>query len=186
MEEYLETLEEDMAGALTALSHELGKIRTGRASPKLIDSIDVEVASYGARMPLNQLATVQAADARLLVVTPWDKSTLTDIEKGIVAAGLGLNPMSDGKILRVPVPPLTAQRRQELVRSVGAAAENAKVAARGTRRSYNDLLRQAEKDGEISEDDLRKALDRIQKATDAIVAKIDEVAAAKESEVREV
>ena len=107
MDEYIEAMEDDLKGAREALGRELLKVRTGRASPKLIDELSVMVASYGSAMPLNQLATVQAPDARLLVVTPWDKTTIGDIERAIIQAGLGLNPNSDGQIIRLPVPPLS-------------------------------------------------------------------------------
>lgn len=116
MEEYLDAMAEDMTAALDALERELLKVRTGRATPKLVEGVQVLVQSYGASMPLNQLATINAPDARLLVITPWDKSTIPDIERGIVQAGLGLNPSNDGQVVRLPVPALTAERRQELVR----------------------------------------------------------------------
>lgn len=186
MDEYLDEAESDMQGALEHLGRELAKVRTGRATPKLLDPVQVEVAAYGTSMPLNQLATVQAADARLLVVTPWDKTTISDIERGIVAAGLGLNPSSDGQVVRVPVPPLTAERRQNLVKQVKAAGEDAKVRVRGVRRDYNDTFKDAEKEGDISEDQLRRYLQKVQDLTDAHVAKVDEAVEAKEAEVEQV
>ncbi|MCB9665948.1 MAG: ribosome recycling factor [Alphaproteobacteria bacterium] len=186
MDEYLEAAEDDMKGAVEHLAKELGAVRTGRATPKLLDTVQVEVQSYGASMPINQLATVQAPDARLLVVTPWDKSTIVDIERGIISAGLGLNPSNDGQVIRVPVPPLTQERRAALVKQVKSAGEDCKVRVRHVRREYNDTFKTGEKDGEISEDALRRLLDKVQELTDAYVAKVDELMAAKEKEVLEV
>ena len=186
MEEYLDEMVNDMKAALEALDASLAKVRTGRATPKLVDGVQVLVASYGATMPLNQLATVQAPDARLLTITPWDKTTITDIERGIVAAGLGLNPSNDGQIIRVPVPALTQDRRKDLVKQVKQAAEAAKVRVRQVRKEYNDIMKQGEKDGDISEDELHRLLAKIQESTDAFVKKIDEVVAAKEAEILEV
>lgn len=186
MDEYLEAMHEDMAKAQEALRGSLAKIRTGRASPALVEGVMVHVASYGAQMPLNQLATVQAADARLLIITPWDKSTLPDIERSIVAADLGLNPSNDGQLIRLPVPALTADRRQELVRQVRKVGEDIKVRLRHIRREYNDIIKGAEKDGEISEDDSRRFLGRIQVATDDNVALVDSSMTSKEAEVQEV
>jgi ribosome recycling factor len=186
MEEYLQSLDDDMNKTVEALVHSLSTVRTGRATPKLVDGVQVNVASYGAVMPLNQLATIQAPDARLLVITPWDKSTMTDIERGIIAAGLGLNPSSDGQVIRVPVPPLTAERRQDLVKQVRKHGEDAKVRLRHVRREYNDIFKDAEGEGDISEDDLRRYLARVQERTDAGVTRVDELMAAKEAEVLEV
>ena len=142
--------------------------------------------SYGATMPINQLATITAPDARLIVITPWDKSTIADIEKGLVAAGLGLNPSNDGQLIRLPVPPLTQERRQELVRLVRKQGEDAKIALRHIRREYNETFKEAEKEGEVSEDDCRRLLQQVQEATDGAVKKVDERVAAKEAEVVEV
>ena len=186
MDEYLEALEADMVGALDSLTKELGKVRTGRATPKLLEGVVVTVQSYGATMPIHQLATIQAPDARLLVVTPWDKGTAADIEKAILAAGLGLNPQSDGQILRVPVPPLTQDRRRDLVKIVRKAGEEAKVRLRNVRREYNDIFKNGEKDGDITEDDCRRLLEKVQVSTDQAVAKVDTLVAKKEEEVLEV
>ncbi len=186
MDEYLEAMADDMRAALESLTRELAKIRTGRATPKLLDGVQVLVQSYGTSMPLNQLATVQAPDARLLVVQPWDKSTIADIEKAIVSAGLGLNPSNDGQVVRIPVPPLTQDRRQELVKLVRKAGEDAKVRVRHVRREYNDIIKNAEKDGEVSEDDSRRHQQRVQEATDETVREVDALVASKEEEVLEV
>lgn len=186
MDEYLESAEDEMKAALEALSGSLAKVRTGRATPKLLDNVHVEVQSYGATMPLNQLATVQAADARLLVVTPWDKSTIGDIEKGIVLAGLGLNPANDGQVIRVPVPALTAERREQLVKSARKTGEESKVSVRHVRREYNDMFKKGQKDGEISEDDMHRLLGNVQELTNTYIAKIEAAVEAKEAEVQEV
>ncbi len=186
MDEYLEAAEEEMAAALEQLARELATIRTGRATPKLLDGVVVEVASYGATMPINQLATVQAADARLLVVTPWDKTTMGDVERAIIAAGLGLNPSNDGSVIRVPVPPLTADRRKDLVKQCRKMAEDAKIRVRAIRREYNETFKTAEKDGDVSEDELHKLLQKVQDLTDKHVAQVDVAVDAKEKEVLEV
>jgi len=186
MDEYLDAMTEDMDKALESLSSNLASVRTGRATPKLVDGVQVQVATYGAVMPINQLATVQAPDARLLVITPWDKTTLSDIERGIVAAGLGLNPSSDGQVIRVPVPPLTAERRQDLVKQVRKFGEDAKVRVRAVRREYNETFRDAEKDKDISEDEMHRLLAKVQESTDAYVKKVDAALEAKEAEVQEV
>lgn len=186
MDEYLEAMEEDMAGVAGSLQKALAKVRTGRATPKLLDGLQVEVASYGAVMPINQLATVQAPDARLLVVTPWDKSTLTDIERSIVAAGLGLNPSNDGQVIRVPVPALTQERRRELVKQVRRAGEDSKVRLRHVRREYNDIFKNGEKDGDISEDENRRLQGLVQESTDQHIQNLSKMVDEKEAEVLEV
>lgn len=186
MDEYLESCKDDMVEALDGLQAQLGKVRTGRATPKLLDPVQVTVQSYGATMPINQLATISAPDARMLVVTPWDKTTITDIERGIVQAALGLNPSNDGQIIRVPVPALTADRRKDLVKQCRKVAEDAKVRVRQVRREYNDIFKTAEKDGEISEDDLRGFLSGVQEVTDAYIKKVDAAVDTKEQEVLEV
>ncbi|MCB9764872.1 MAG: ribosome recycling factor [Alphaproteobacteria bacterium] len=185
-EEFLEAMNEDMDSALDALARSLNTVRTGRASPALIEGVQVDVSSYGARMPLNQLATISAPDPRLLVVSPWDKTTLSDIEKAITVAGLGLNPSSDGSIIRVPIPALTGERRRELARLVGKYAEEAKVQVRRVRKEYNDTFKQMETDKEISEDELKRLFKKVQDATDESVAKVDAAAKAKEKEISEV
>ncbi len=186
MEEYLESLKDDMDKALEGLAKNLASVRTGRATPKLVDGVVVQVASYGASMPINQLATVQAPDARLLVLTPWDKTTINDIQRGIIAAGLGLNPSTDGQVIRVPVPPLTAERRQELVKQVRSYGEDAKVRVRHVRRDYNDIFKSAEDDGDISEDEMHRYLGKVQDATNDYVKKVDQAITDKEAEVQEV
>jgi len=184
--EYLSSMNDDMKGAIDHLKRELATLRTGRASPALLDSVQVHVSSYGATMPINQLATISAPDARLLVVSPWDKSTLADVEKSIGAAGLGLNPSSDGQIIRVPIPALTGERREELRRLCKKYGEDHKVRVRGVRKEYNELFRELQSDKEISEDELSRMLKQVQSATDDAVTKIDTIVSAKEKEILEV
>jgi ribosome recycling factor len=186
MNEYLDSLKDDMVKSVDSFKRDLATVRTGRASPQLLDGVTVQVASYGANMPLNQLATVTAPDPRLLVVNPWDKSTLGDIEKAITAAGLGLNPNNDGTIIRVPIPALTGERRKEMVKQVGRMTEDARIRVRRVRKEYNDLFKELESDKEITEDDLRRALDLVQKSTDKNVVRVEEIAESKQKEVMEV
>jgi ribosome recycling factor len=181
--EYLDAMSEDFEKVQASLVRELSSIRTGRASPQLLESLKVEVSAYGAAMPINQLATITAPDARMLVVNPWDKGTIPDIEKGIGSAGLGLNPSNDGQIIRVPIPALTTERRREMVRKAKAMLETARVRARAVRKEYNDIFRELESEKEISEDDLKRMLDSVQKNTDAAVRALESTEGAKEKEV---
>jgi ribosome recycling factor len=184
-DEYLEAMHDDFKSAVAHFERNLVSVRTGRASPQMLENVQVHVASYGANMPLNQLASISAPDARLLVLNPWDKTTISDIEKGILSAGMGLNPNNDGQVIRVPIPALTAERRADLERKVNQFAEDARIAARRVRREYNDTYKEMEKDKEISEDDLKRYLGTIQDATNACVLQIDGIAKAKCQEVRE-
>lgn len=184
-DEYLEGMSDDFSSVITALERELVSVRTGRASPQMLENVQVHVAAYGANMPLNQLASISAPDARLLLLNPWDKSTISDIEKGILSAGMGLNPQNDGQVVRVPVPALTAARRDEMGRQVGKMAEDARIRARKVRREYNDIYKELESEKEISEDDLKRYMKRIQDATDACVSKIDALAASKRQEIQD-
>jgi len=186
MEEYIGQMEEDFEKAVDGLKREFSTIRTGRASPQLLDSVQVNVAAYGTTMPLNQLAGVSAPDARLLVINPWDKSTLKDVEKAIMASSLGLTPSSDGQVIRLQIPPLTGERRQELVRLVRKITEDARVRARHVRREYNDIFKELESDKDISQDELKRLLERVQDKTNETIKTLDSVAAAKEEEVLEV
>lgn len=185
-DDYLDGMDADFGKVISGFERELTAVRTGRATPQLLDGVTVHVAAYGSAMPLNQLASVSAPDARLLVVNPWDKGTIPDIEKGIASAGLGLNPSNDGQVIRVPIPALTGERRQELVRTVRKMAEDARIRARHVRRDYNDMVKDLEAESEISEDERKSLMKRIQEATDACIARIDSIAAAKEKEVLEV
>jgi len=184
--EYMGAMSEDMGSAVDGLKKDLNAVRTGRASPKLLDTVQVDVASYGATMPINQLATVSTPDARLLVVTPWDKGTLPDIEKAISSSGLGLNPASDGQMLRIPIPALTGERRQELTKLVRRTGEDFKVRIRNVRREYNEIFKGMESDKDISKDELDRVLKQVQESTDKFVTLVDEVVGAKEQEILEV
>ena len=176
--------QERMAKSVEALKNNLTKIRTGRAHPSLLQGLSVEY--YGAPTPLNQVANVIAEDARTLAITVFDKELAPKVEKAIMMSDLGLNPMSAGTVIRVPLPPLTEERRKDLVKIVRGEAEGARVAVRNIRRDANSDLKGLLKDKEISEDEDRKAQDEIQKLTDVAVKKIDEVLAAKEKELMEV
>jgi ribosome recycling factor len=185
-DEYLQSLQGDMDKCIDSLKRELNGVRTGRATPQLIEHLPVPVESYGSTMPLNQLGGITAPDARLLVVNPWDKSTIKDIERAIATAGMGFNPQSDGHILRIPIPALTGERRQQLVKIVKQSAEDARVRVRGVRREYNELFKAMLDDGDVTEDACDRLLEQVQKATDEHVKKVDAICAAKEKEVLEV
>jgi ribosome recycling factor len=174
-------LERRMTGAVEALKHDLVGLRTGRASVNLLDPITVEV--YGAQMPINQVATVNAPEPRLISVQVWDKSNVGPVDKAIRSAGLGLNPIVDGQTLRLPIPDLTEERRKELAKLVGQYAEKAKIAARNVRRDGMDALKTDEKKGDISEDERKRHETEVQKLTDSTIADIDSAAAAKEKEI---
>ena len=170
-----------MHGAVEALKHDLGGLRTGRASTALLDPVQVEV--YGATMPLNQVATVSTPEARLLSVQVWDKSNVGAVEKAIRSAGLGLNPINDGQMLRLPIPDLTADRRKDLAKLAHQYAEKARIAIRNVRRDGMDALKTDEKKNEISEDERKRAEQDVQKLTDEMVKSVDEATAQKEKEI---
>ena len=172
-----------MEKSLEALRHELSQIRTGRASPALLDAIRVEY--YGTMVPITHIANVSAPEARLLVVQPWDKSTLPAIEKAILSSDLGITPSNDGNVIRLSIPPLTEERRQELVKVVRRLAEDARVAVRNIRREAVERLRKAQKDGELSEDESRRAQKEVQEITDEYIKKVGEALAQKEAEILE-
>ncbi|KAB2337541.1 ribosome recycling factor [Cytobacillus depressus] len=175
---------EKMTKAIQAYTRELASIRAGRANASLLDRITVDY--YGAPTPINQLAGVSVPEARLLVIQPYDKSILSDIEKAILKSDIGLTPSNDGNIIRLSIPQLTEERRKELVKQVKKESEEAKIAIRNVRRDANDDLKKLEKNGEITEDDLRGYSDDIQKLTDEQIAKIDTITKDKEKEVLEV
>ncbi|WP_077300153.1 ribosome recycling factor [Virgibacillus pantothenticus] len=177
----LKKMNEKMEQAIQAFSKNLATVRAGRANPALLDSVFVEY--YGMSTPLNQIASVSAPEARLLVVTPFDKSAISDIEKGIQKADLGISPSSDGNVIRINIPALTEERRKDLVKVVGKYAEESRVQVRNIRREANDQLK---KEDGISEDDIRALQDDVQKATDKYIAKIDQLAKDKEKEIMEV
>jgi len=173
-----------MAKTLETLNTSLRKIRTGRANAELLDH--VMVSYYGSDVPISQVASVSVADARSLVVTPWEKKMIPEIEKAIMNAGLSLNPVTAGDVIRIPLPPLTEERRLEMTKAVRTEAENAKVAVRNVRRDANQHLKAMVKNKEVSEDEERKAEENMQKITDRHVADIDEILSAKESELMEI
>lgn len=175
---------ERMTKAIQAYTRELASIRAGRASASLLDRVQVDY--YGAPTPVNQLAGISVPEARLLVIQPYDKSILGEIEKAILKSDLGLNPANDGSIIRIAIPQLTEERRKELAKQVKKEAEEAKVAIRNIRRDGNEDLKKLEKNGEITEDDLRGYSDDIQKLTDEHIAKIDQITKDKEKEIMEV
>ena len=174
-------LERRMKGAVEALRHDLGGLRTGRASAALLDPITVTV--YGASMPLNQVATVSVPEPRLISVQVWDKSNIGPVDKAIRSAGLGLNPITDGNNLRLPIPDLTEERRKELAKLAHQYAEKARIAIRNVRRDGMDALKTDENKKEISEDDRKRAEADVQKLTDEQIKAADEVAAQKEKEI---
>lgn len=173
-----------MAKSIDALKDELTKIRTGRAHPSLLDH--VMVLFYGNEVPLAQAASVAAADARTLTVTPWDKNMVPVIEKAILTSNLGLNPVTSGTVIRVPLPPLTEERRRDMIKVVRAEGEAGKVAIRNIRRDANAELKEMLKKKEISEDEERRAQDDIQKLTDKYIAEVDKALAAKEADLMEI
>ncbi|MCB9560436.1 MAG: ribosome recycling factor [Kofleriaceae bacterium] len=183
IDEITSDAEEGMSKAIEAFKRDLTKIRTGRASTSLLDGIKVEY--YGTPTPLNQVATLQVVDARLITVKPWEKNLIPAIEKAIRAGDLGLNPVSDSELVRLPIPALTAERRKELVKVVKKMTEEARVAVRAARRDANDMIKDAEKDKAITEDEKKLGEKKIQDLTDKYVGVVDDVAAAKEKEIVE-
>ncbi len=180
----IKNTKEKMNKAIQAFKRELSTVRAGRANPSLLDRVTVNY--YGAPTPLNQLSSITVPEARLLVIQPYDKSVLNDIEKAILKADLGLNPSNDGTIIRIAIPALTEERRKALAKDVKAMAEDAKVAIRNVRRDANDELKKLEKDGQITEDEHRNFADDVQKETDNHVKEIDNIAKEKEKEIMEV
>jgi len=180
----LNQTKQKMDGALDSLKKEFGGLRTGRASTSLLDKIQVD--AYGSSMPLNQVGTVAVPEPRLLTVQVWDSGLVKSVEKAIRDAGLGLNPQPDGQLVRVPVPELSQERRQELAKIAGKFAEQARVAVRNVRRDSMDALKKAKSDGKMSEDEQKTASDKVQKLTDETIKKIDEALASKEKEITHV
>jgi len=180
----IKTYEGRMNGVIDNLKKEFGGLRTGRASANLLDPLVVDV--YGQKMPINQVASVSVPEARMIQVSIWDKSTVAAVEKAIRESSLGLNPVTDGTVLRLPIPPLTSERRQELAKVAGKYAEGAKVAVRNVRRDGNDHLKKLEKDGDISKDEQKKLTGDVQTATDLMIKEVDELLATKETEINTV
>lgn len=173
-----------MKKSIDALKVEMSRIRTGRAHPSLLEPIMVDY--YGSETPISQVANISASDARMLTVTPWEKNMVAAVEKAIMNANLGLNPATVGQTIRVPLPPLTEERRKDLIKLVRATAENSRVAIRNIRRDSNNQLKDFLKEKEISEDDERRGQDMIQKLTDQHIALVDEVLTSKESDLMEI
>jgi ribosome recycling factor len=180
----LHEAEEKMKGAITALENDLATIRTGRASPALVERLPVEY--YGTPTPLQQLATISAPEPRLLTVKPFDPASIKDIERAFQASDLGLTPTNDGKLIRLSIPPLTEERRKDLIKVVHHRLEDARVAVRNVRRAAHDDLREFEKEKMISEDDLKRGETELQKLTDKYVEKVEELGQRKEAEIKEI
>src|SRR5215218_7661320 len=173
-----------MAKTIEVLNQDLSAIRTGRASPSLLDKVQVD--AWGSAQPIQSVASISVPEPRLLVIQPWDKSLISAIEKAILKSDLGLNPNNDGAVIRLALPALNEARRNDLAKQVKKRAEESKIAVRNVRRDADAGLKKLEKDGKISQDDLRRALDRVQKLTDGSIKQVDEAADRKEKEVKEV
>jgi len=183
IDEILSDLRKDMTKSADALKRDFNRIRTGRASTVLLDGIRVE--AYDAQMPLDQVSTISVPESRLIVIQPWDQTIIGNIEKSILKSELGLTPINDGKIIRIAIPPLTEERRKELAKLARKMAEENKVSIRNHRREANDMLKEMKNEKEISEDEMHKTLNEVQKITDAFIKKIDETTAEKEKEIIE-
>lgn len=177
----LDSMAQNMDKSIQSLKAELAKLRTGRASTALVDTVHVDY--YGSSVPLNQIANVTTPDARTIQVAPWEAGMVGAIEKAILAANIGLTPQNDGKVVRIPLPPMTEERRKELVKLVKKMGEETKVAIRNHRRDGNEEVKKQEKAKTLSEDDAKKAMDLVQKKTDEKVAEVDKVVAGKEKEI---
>lgn len=182
-EEILSELREKMGHSIDALKREFMRIRTGRATTALLDGIKVNC--YDTQMPLDQVATLSVPESRLITIKPWDQSILAEVEKSILKSELGLTPMNDGKIIRIPIPPLTGERRKELAKLSRKMAEEAKIALRNHRRDSNEMFKELKNEKEISEDELFKCQEEVQKITDEFIKKVDEITAEKEREITE-
>jgi ribosome recycling factor len=182
-DEIISELREKMSKTGEALKKDFKKIRTGRASTALLDGIKVEC--YDTQMPVEQVASISVPESRLITIQPWDQSIIAEIEKGILKSELGLTPMNDGKIIRIAIPPLTEERRKELAKLAKKMAEESKIAIRNHRREANEMFKELKNEKEISEDELYKSHDDVQKITDDFIKKIDEITAEKEKEIME-
>jgi ribosome recycling factor len=183
LSETYEETRDRMGKTIESLHKEMKRVRTGRASLSLLDGIRVDY--YGAHTPLNQMASLSVPESRLIAIQPWDVSVIKEIEKAILKSDLSLTPSSDGKLIRIAIPPLTEERRKELVKVVNKIAEDYKVAIRNIRRDANEMVKELKKESEISEDDAFKAQDEVQKITDKFIGQIDEIQAEKEKEILE-
>jgi ribosome recycling factor len=183
IEETKAEAKDNMDKAIEALKRDFNRVRTGRASLSLLDGVRADY--YGAPTPLNQMASLSIPEPRLILIQPWEPKSCEAIEKAILKSDLGLTPMNDGKVVRISIPPLTEERRKELVKVVRKMGEETKIAVRNARRDANEMLKDFKKEGEVSEDDARRGMDQIQKLTDDYVAKVDELMEAKEKEIME-
>lgn len=184
MKEVYSYTREKMTKTANVLKDEYGSIRAGRASAAVLDKVQVDY--YGVPTPINQMAAISVAEARILVIQPWDKSTLTPIYKAIQASDLGINPQNDGSVIRLVFPPLTEDRRKEIVKDIKKLAEDSKIAVRSIRRDSIEKIKKMQKASEITEDDLKNGENELQKITDEFVKKIEEIASAKEKEIMEI
>ncbi|MEE9418372.1 MAG: ribosome recycling factor [Desulfatiglandaceae bacterium] len=182
-DEIVAELREKMTKTGEALKRDFKKIRTGRASTALLD--DIKVECYETQMPIEQVASISVPESRLITIQPWDQSIIKDIEKSILRSELGLTPMNDGKIIRIPIPPLTEERRKELAKLARKMAEECKISIRNHRRDANEMFKELKNEKEISEDELHKSQDEVQKITDEFIKKTDEITAEKEKEILE-
>lgn len=184
VEEIFEDLKDRMGKSIESLKREYSRLRTGRASISLLDGI--RVSYYDTPTPLNQMASLAVPEPRLIVIQPWDKTAIEDIEKAILKSELGLTPINDGKVIRISIPPLTEERRKELVKVARKMSEENKVAVRNIRRDANEMLKDLKKEKEITEDDLYRSQEEVQKTTDQFISQVDELCAAKEKEILEI
>ena len=184
VDEIMSETRQAMQKSVEALHNEMATVRTGRANAHLLDLIRVEY--YSSQVPINQVATVGIPEPRLIAIQPWDKTAIPLVEKAIQESNLGLTPSNDGTVIRLPIPQLTEERRQELVKVVRQYAEESRISVRNARRDANDLIKDAQKEGEIPEDDAKRGTERVQELTDDFVVKIDEVLKEKETEIMEV
>lgn len=184
VDEIFEDLNERMGKSIEALKREYSRLRTGRASSSLLDGI--RVSYYDTPTPLNQMASIAVPEPRLIVIQPWDKTALGEIEKAILKSELGLTPMNDGKVIRIAIPPLTEERRKELVKVARKMAEDNKVAIRNIRRDANDMLKDLKKEKEITEDNLFRSQEEVQKITDEFISQVDQLCSEKEKEILEI
>ena len=184
VDEIFEDLKERMGKSIETLKREYSRLRTGRASISLLDGI--RVSYYDTPTPLNQMASLAVPEPRLIVIQPWDKTAIEDIEKAILKSELGLTPINDGKVIRISIPPLTEERRKELVKVARKMSEDNKVAIRNIRRDANEMLKDLKTEKEITEDDLYRAQEEVQKTTDQFISQVDELCAAKEKEILEI
>jgi ribosome recycling factor len=180
----LKQTKEKMNKSIDSYTRELATLRAGRANPSILDKVQVEY--YGMMTPLNQLSSITVPEGRMLLIQPFDKSSISDIEKAIQKADLGLTPTSDGNIIRISIPALTEDRRNDLVKLVGRYTEEGKIAVRNVRRDANDELKKMQKDGDLTEDELRRNQEEVQKLTDSMIKSVDNIAKRKEEEIREI